>query len=278
MGDERPRSVFCYVDESIQRSLGYVATAFVVAPEPLEPAVAEVLRGAGLVPGRDEFKSGARMAERPDLQELRDRLLGLAGDRARLAAVFSPVHRRDALGRYALQALQSVLVRNSVPREELTVFFDSGIFPSESAARELRPLFGALSGATLYAREDSKLRLGIQVADAVAHTFGQVLRAAVTGDHKAVHIGPTDDDWVPLSAILLSRIRHAVFRRPIVFQSVQYDTATDPIVATSEDELLELGINAEALGWGVQVAADLSNDLSASVRLALERLWLGCYH
>lgn len=266
----------CYVDESIQRECGFVATAFVFGHAGLDAAVAEVLERAGLAPGRDEFKSGARMDANPTLRQVRADLMGLAGQRTRLAVVFSSAHRRDRLGQYALQALQSVLVRNGVARSGLTTYFDSGIFADEPSASVLQKHFSTLAGVRLHVREDSKKRLGIQVADVVAHTFGQVLRESVAKDRKRVHFGP--DDSLPLSEVLLSPIRFAIFRRHLLYGSRPHDPACDPIVVTSEDDLMEMGPNAEVFGWGVQVAPDLPDDLRTGVRAILERVWLGCYH
>ena len=76
--------IYCYVDESIHDSCGFVATAFVFAEENFEKTVEEVLLEAGLSPPSEEFKSSARMDSDSKMKLARDGLLDLAG-KARVA-------------------------------------------------------------------------------------------------------------------------------------------------------------------------------------------------
>jgi hypothetical protein len=113
----------CYVDESIHAGAGFVVTAFVFAAGHFERAVAAALRGLGLLPGRDEFKSSARMDRNPQMRDARQALLDLAGSKARVAAFFGP-YDRATIGKHSLQALQSTLVRNGIQPSRLDVYFD----------------------------------------------------------------------------------------------------------------------------------------------------------
>src|ERR1700674_2930804 len=117
-----------------------------------------------------------------------DRLL--VGSHAQVAVFCGPYERR-ALGKHSLQALQSTLVRNGIRPSGLNVYFDRDIFASPKAAVRIHRLFHFLSSAHIHPREDSRLRLGVQAADAVAHSFAQILKQELTGTTKLVDIsGP----------------------------------------------------------------------------------------
>jgi hypothetical protein len=184
----------CYVDESIHDSIGVVVTAFVFANSDFENAVTEVLRKVGLNPPHDEFKSSARMDTDERMRAARGRLMSMAGAHSKIAVFFGPFHR-PRLGRQCLQALQSVLVRNAIPVSSLSVYFDQGIFPSTAEALRLRKLFYSLEGSEVIAEADSRFCVGIQVADAVAHSFGQIIKEALTGNQKMVDIGGPDTGY-----------------------------------------------------------------------------------
>ncbi len=128
------------------------------------------------------------MDSNPSMRAARDKLLALAGSKAKLAVFFGP-YQRATLGKHSLQALQSTVVRNGIRTSRLSVYFDQDIFQSITEATRLHRLFHFLRGCRVHAREDSRIRLGIQVADAVAHSFGQILKEELTGKQKLVDIG-----------------------------------------------------------------------------------------
>lgn len=273
----------CYIDESIHSSCGFVATAFVLAAGPFGQTVAEALRKAGLTPGKDEFKSGTRMDSNPKMKSARGSLLALASSKVRVAVFFGPFDK-TTLGKQSLQALQSILVRNGIWPSRLSVYFDEGIFPSVREAYRLHRLFSYLRGCRIYPREDSRLRLGIQVADAVAHSFGQILKESLTGTKKLVEIGGPGTGYrkgtkVPLGWDLLMTLRRGLFTRPMVYDGKRYLAATDPVILDPiYDDPVVYGQHPVLLGWGVQVAPDAGESLRQGVERALGRIWLGCIH
>src|ERR1017187_1285230 len=105
--------ICCFVDESIQESLGFVVTAFVFASNSFEDSVEQILRKIGISSPEEEFKSSARMDVNPQMRSARDALMSLAAASAQLAVFFGPFDRQH-LGRQTLQALQSVVVRNAI--------------------------------------------------------------------------------------------------------------------------------------------------------------------
>lgn len=263
--------------------MGVVVTAFVFAGSDFENAVTEVLREVGLNPPHDEFKSSARMDADERMRAARDGLMSMAGSRSKIAVFFGPFHR-PRLGRQSLQALQSVLVRNAIPASSLSVHFDQGIFPSAAEALRLRTLFHSLAGSEVMAEEDSQSCVGIQVADAVAHSFGQIIKAALTGNQKMVDIDGPDTGYpegteAPLGWSLLMSLRYSLLTRPIVYGSEPYSAASDPVVLDPvNDDPVDFGKHPTLLGWGVQVAPEADASLRQAVEQELGRIWLGCIH
>ncbi len=279
----KPNATQCFVDESIYDSLGVVVTAFVFADDEFEDRVTLALREAGLDPPREEFKSGARMDSDPRMRDARSRLLGLAASRASVAVFFGPFSRAR-LGRQALQAVQSTFVRNGIDPSNTALVFDQGIFSSSAEAARLRCLFSYLAESRIDAGADSRVRVGIQVADAVAHCFGQIIKESLTGDNKMVDIGGPDTGYeegteATLSWSLLMSLRYALLTRPVVCNGQSYDPRCDPVVLDPlRDDPIDFCQNPVLLGWGVQIAPESEAPLRQAVESALGRLWLGCIH
>lgn len=275
--------IHCYVDESIHDSCGFVATSFVFAAESFEKTVEEVLQNAGLSPPSQEFKSSARMDTNSNMQLVRNGLLALASSKAKVA-VFFGAFNREALGKHALQALQSVVVRNGINPATLSIYFDEEIFPSEKEALRLHGLFHFLSQCRIYPREDSRKRLGIQVADVVAHSFGRILKEELTGKQKLVDIGGSRTGYkegtlAPLGWELLMTLRHSLMTRPMVQNAGSYDAAMDPVVLDPEnDDPTIYGQHPVLLGWGIQTSPEADDSLRQGVERAFGRIWLGCIH
>lgn len=273
----------CYVDESIHDAHGFAVTAMVFADTTFEERVAEVLRAAGLELPREEFKSSARMDKDPRMVIARDSIMTLLNSVARIAVVVAPFYRPN-LGRQVLQALQSVVVRNGIQSGNLQVYCDRDVFPSQTEATRLHGLFSALRGSVIHAHQDSKLRLGIQTADAVAHSFGQIIKESITGRQKMVDVGGGATGYVagtmvPLGWELLMRYRNSLLTRPVVYDGSDYPAECDPAVLDPQfDDPVQFAQHPVLLGWGVQVAPESEADLRQCVEQALGKIWLGCIH
>jgi hypothetical protein len=274
--------IYCYVDESIHDSCGFVATAFVFAEENFEKTVEEVLLEAGLSPPSEEFKSSARMDSDSRMKLARAGLLDLAG-KARVA-VFFGAFNKATLGKDTLQALQSVVVRNGIDPSAMSVYCDEEIFPSMKEAVRLHGLFHFLNQCTIYPREDSRKRLGIQMADAVAHSFGRILKEELTGKQKFVDIGGSGTGYeegtlAPLGWELLMTLRYSLMTRPMVEGGESYNAGIDPVVLDPEnDDPVVYGQHPVLLGWGIQTAPEADDSLRQGVERAFGRIWLGCIH
>jgi hypothetical protein len=273
----------CYVDESVHARSGFVASAFVFAEGDFERHVEHVLLGAGISPREEELKSSVRMDTNPAMRAARDAILSLAGSKTRVAVCIGSYSRRT-IGKHCLQALQSVLLRNAIAPASLDVNFDQDIFPSEAEARRLHQLFRFLSDARIHPRGNSRLVLGIQVADVVAHSFGQIVKAEISGVAKMIDIGGPNTGYAegttaPLGWSLLMSLRYALFTRPIAYEGQAYPAASDPVVLDPiYDDPADYGQHPVLLGWGVQVAPESSPELRQAVERSLGKLWLGCIH
>jgi hypothetical protein len=273
----------CYVDESVQSDHGFVITAFVLTNGFFNRQVDKVLKTEGLVPGKDEFKSSYRMDANPAMRSVRQRLLALTGDKARVSIFIGPYDRRT-IGKHSLQALQSTLIRNGISPNNLNIYFDQDIFPSVREAKRLHKIFHFLRSARIFPKEDSRLNPGIQVADCIAHSFGQIVKEELTGKRKMVDIGGPDTGYkqgteASLGWHLLMAIRHAFMTRPMVYNGESYSIAPDPLILDPvADDPVDYGQNPILLGWGVQVAPEASDSLRQCVDRALGKIWLGCIH
>lgn len=273
----------CYIDESIHNSVGVVVTAFIFTDDTFCDDVIETLQKSGLNPPQDEFKSSARMDTNEKLRKCRDRLLSLADSRSNIAVFFGPFNRQH-LGRQTFQALQSVLTRNGIQSESLDVHFDKEIFPSQKEANRLHLLFHSLKGLKMFACEDSRICVGIQVADVVAHSFGQIIKEALNDTKKMIDIGGPNTGYMegteaPLGWSLLMNLRYALFTRPVVYNGEVYPLSCDPVIIDPmKDDPVDFGMHPILLGWGVQVAPESDTELRQAVDKTLGRLWLGCIH
>lgn len=273
----------CFVDESIYDSLGIVVTAFVFSDSQFEYQVIEALQEAGIDVPHEEYKSRARMDSNEHMRNARDKLLSLAGRSSKIAVFFGPFSR-PRLGRQTLQAVQSVLLRNSIDPSSLAIYFDQEIFPSIEEAARLKAVFHYLEASQIHAHEDSRKRVGIQVADAVAHSFGQIIKASLTGKQKMIDIGGPNAGYstgteAPLGWSLLMTLRHALLTRPIVYNGEKYAPQCDPVVLDPiNDDPVDFAQHPTLLGWGVQVAPESDAALRLAVEGELGHIWLGCIH
>lgn len=273
----------CYIDESVHQRHHFVVSAFVFTSGRTDFKVSRTLMAAGLKPGIDEFKSGARMTGNPTMQRAREGMLSLANSTAKIGVFVGPIER-GTLGKHSLQALQSMIVRNAIPPSKLDVYFDENIFSSPQEARRLHSLFHSLRAARIHPKEDSRKRMGIQIADAVAGSFGQIVKEALTGETKEIDIGGSNTGYspgtmAPLGWSLLMTLRHAMLTRPMVYQGEKYSAAADPVVLDPiRDDPVSYGQHPILLGWGIQVASEACDELRRAVEQSLGRIWLGCIH
>ena len=249
-----------YVDESIQESLGYICTAFVHCPEDPSSAIATALERARLVPYVDEYKSGARMVSQPGLQSLRDELASLIQRTARIAVLVTPAAERGQLGKYVIEALIQLIQANSLPADE-ECYVDAGIV-TRSAADAAYATFGL----KVMPDTDSRLVLGVQLADHAAYHLSYILKAELEGEKKKLRVGFesgfADEFDAELGWALRTSLRYAFFHEDKVW----------------DDELHDLNYMHKVLGYGAFLLGSVDERIRVAFLKNFDELWLGCIH
>lgn len=273
----------CFVDESIHDSLGLAVTAFIFTDSEFTGSVRRLLCQCGINSPHEEFKSSFRMDSNPRMRKARDKLILLTASNAKIAVLFGPFSRKT-IGHQSLQALQSILIRNAIPPTSVTIHFDQEIFPSHPEAERLTNLFHYLKSCKIKATENSHRCVGIQAADVIAHCFGQIIKAAISGQNKHIDIGGADTGYIKgtmgtLDNMLLMKLRSALFTRPITSNGENYNSLCDPIILDPEnDDPVNFNQSSTLIGWGVQVAPEADHELRMAVERSLGLLWMGCIH
>ena len=120
---------FFYFDESIHPSAGFILGAWVACQtDPTERANDPLLK-AGLRPGVDEYKSGARMQGNPRIVRAREELYEVVRQ-CRVGVVIVPADRRQDTGIEAIRGLHKILVSIGLGISGHRVFLDQGLIIS----------------------------------------------------------------------------------------------------------------------------------------------------
>lgn len=255
---------FFYFDESIQQRAGFILGAFVYSETDLTPPVFEALASAGLRPGVDEFKSGARMDRRPEQASARGSLRGLLQN-VRIGLVVVPAAGRTELGAELLVGLEKIIRANVLTTAAHRVHIDEGI----AVKSALSTAFGSRIGVPceILSDQDSKLVGGIQLADLAAHSMGVMLLEHLGYLRKTVKVGEDsgyDPDLdIALGFELWVSLRYAFFK------------ASQPIPGP-EGPLGEL--NFDVANYGLHVASSCDDALRAAVLDRFGECYLGCIH
>jgi len=249
-----------YVDESIQHSLGYICTAFVHCPEDPSVSIAEALGRAGLVAYFDEYKSGARMASRPELQLLREELASLIRETARIAVLVTPASERGNLGEHVVETLAQIVRANSLAVDE-ECFVDTGIVTRAAADAAY-----VAYGLKLIPESDSRHVLGLQLADHSAYHLSYILKTALEGERKTQRVGLesgfADEFDAELRWVLRANLRYALF-----CESKPWD-----------DNLHDLNYMHRVLGYGAFLRGAVEERVRIAFLKDFEEIWLGCIH
>lgn len=250
-----------YIDESIQAKHGYICTAFVFAAEPIDSEIAAALSRAGLKPGRDEFKSGARMSGQAELQLLRRDLLGIILSRTKIGLLITAETRRPELGREICSALRQLVQVNGLS-ESQNIYIDQGIAVPMNHDRAW--LEGR--GSVFHVQCDSKAVLGIQLADHAAYHCSYVLLEKLQGPKKHVRVGEESGFIDPFDAelgwVFWTDLRHNFF-----MEHKEWD-----------DSPGDWYFDRALLGYGAFISDHLPNELRETATQAFGFVWIGCIH
>lgn len=251
-----------YVDDSVHQNAGFILCAVVFAPDTVADEIARHLQDAGFVPGVGEFKSGARMSDRQELQDLRAALSALIQHACKIGVVVAPVYARSRIGEIVLRGLGKMLEAGVLPAEQRTVFLDQGMFKSAHNAAIAALEVPVLHDQQINAEQDSRAALGIQLADLVAHTCSAMLRAQLYGTEKTVKAGENSgydpESDVELEFLLWASMRYAFLSRPDMSRWKE-----EPIFDSTP---------------GLFIDPECSEELSAAAFECFGTVWLGCIH
>lgn len=257
---------FFYFDESIHEKGKFIIGAFVYHKEDITPQVFDALAEAGLRPGIDEFKSGARMVARPEQAKAREHLYNLLHS-VRTGVVVIPVTEREKLGDEAIAGLGKILEANQLAAVSHQVFLDQGITVSGAALEIFRKGPGGL--CEVHINQDSRIIGGIQLSDLVAHTMSVMLLEQLGFVKKMVKAGENSgydpELEVELGFELWALLRYSFFKAP--------EPKTGPI---PDDQVGELIFDVE--NYGLHIAATCDNALREAALLRFGECYLGCIH
>jgi hypothetical protein len=229
-----------FVDESIQHDLGYICLGFAYCEQAPDEAVNRALLQAGLTPTLDEYKSGARMVQAEGLHDLRNSINRIVLESCKLGLYIGSVSERPYL-------LESVVAQPQV------VFVDEGILGSPIPA----------ATTILRTNCNSKLILGIQLADFVAYHCSYLLKCALTGMRKKVLVDskphPLGGQEVELDWIVRTDLRRKFF--------VEYRN-TDEI--EGDDWFFKLA------GYGAFFSDKLPPEVKAAAEETFDSMYFGC--
>lgn len=254
-----------YFDESIQTKAQVIVGAYVYGAD-AEGAVTSAIERVGHRPGIDEFKSSARMSERPEQVRLRDEILEVTRT-YRIGILVAPLAERADLGRLALEGLDQIARANALAGTvELMADLDEGLFSSPQAASRVIEMSAVHGYCAVRPEQDSRQVKGLQLADLVAHTAGIMLLDSLGLVTKTVKAGPNsgyDEDLdIDLGFEMWAGLRYQFFRSgPVPDQDEIYNGA-----------LMQVGLN------GLYVAPSCSDRLRAAAEGRFGQCFVGCIH
>lgn len=253
-----------FFDESLHRRGDFVLGAFVVADGDLDRRLRTAIRSVELTPGVDEYKSRHPHGSDPRYANLREELYRIVSG-CQMGLMVAPYDKRSALGEEAMRALAYLDRENQFVRP-VTAYFDEGLFSPEIEAFSYARQASLSADLELRVECDSRITLGIQLADLVAHTCSVMLlgqMGIVTKTVKAgANSGYDEDDDLPLEFELWARLRWNLLSRNLTDPELQ-EAASAGLVDTT---------------CGLYVATTCSSDLAEAASVRFGQTWLGCIH
>jgi hypothetical protein len=253
-----------YFDESIHERGGFIIGAFVFAGFDVDDAVSSALARHGLRPGIDEYKSTSRMAASPTLDSLRQEMRYIL-TLCSVGLVVHPSAQRSSLCISAIRALKQFAAANGLATECHIVYIDEGIrIPPDVGEADIVAELGLVAGSRILFDSNSRLVTGLQLADCAAHTAATVLLEELGLVRKEMP-GRSVDGWdpreiYPLGFELWAVIRHAFFHGGL------------PPEPRGDDMFVIIH------PYGLYIAPECSQALSASAMKRFGTAYLGCIH
>ena len=203
---------FFYFDESIHTRGEFIIGAFVYSEADVSDLVFKELESVGLKPGRDEYKSGARMAGNNQFLELRSRINEILFS-CKVGLVIVPLEKRELLGEEAIKCLEKVINANDLSGRTHQAFFDQEISVGSATLERFR---SSKINCEIYLGQDSKNMTGIQLADLAAHSCSIMLLEHMGLIKKKIRAGENSgydrDVEIDLGFELWTSLRYTFFK------------------------------------------------------------------
>lgn len=258
-----------YFDDTVQNIGEFVLGGLIYSKEGLNERVSNALLKHGFIPGQDEYKSGIYMRTNHKMAELREELHKILSNYTQIAVAVLPLTERKSLGIAGLHLLSKVISNNCLGDGPHSAYFDESMFNSDKEMSKTIEELGALKSVTFYGEQDSKLVLGLQLADLVAHTCGLMLRDSLGLLKKTVKAGE-DSGYDPeleinLGFALWARIRYCFFHAPSRIQP--------------DKELFNItDFTVDVKPCGLYIAEGCSTQLKEAAETRFGTMYLGCIH
>lgn len=252
---------YLYFDESIRENGQFIIGCFVYSEQDVNNEISNAISNSGLQPGKDEYKSSAAMDNDPERIKLRDRISSILISK-NICVVIIPSKDRAQLAIEALKALQYFIPANNLP-EDIEVFFDQGI-PLNKEAYELTR---SVTRGRVNFDQDSKIIMGIQLADLGAHYLGTMLLETQGHISKTIkyEYNTTIED-IPLGSEFFSKLRYSIFKEKKLI--IEKDIDNDPIKA----------MTVKTEGFGLYISPLCSEDLKEQALQVFSEWYMGCMH
>lgn len=255
---------YLFLDDSKHHRFGFSLAAFVICDTDPTETISSAFRKHGYDPGKFEFKSSAKMAGDRQIQALRADLKSFIGRHCKIAVCVVDGDKR--LGPASLRLLSSALSHPKLQGRSHKVFFDEGLFQSSKAATELADRDAALGCCEFHFEQDSRMHLGIQLADIVAHTCSTVLLETLGHVTKKVVLdAPGDSIYggleVELGFEMWAGIRYAFLAKNKQNPKDDFDLA-----------------NVDVYPWGLFIDDSVGERVSNAAKERFGENYLGCIH
>jgi hypothetical protein len=224
------------------------------------------------------------MINNPRMQDLRINYFNILRSKTKIAVLVTSSYEQEILGQEILKALANVIRKNGLKGHNLHILFDTGLCNSASINQQSAELQEDLKEARLMFDQDSKSVLGIQLADAVAHTIAQILKEHITGKSKKIILseayGYDNQTEFELGWTLLMDLRYSFFVRRVFYKSNSrtMDPRTEPLLIDDDEDIVQFVQHPELFGWGVFVSNNCTDELKIAVKEVFDKVWLGCIH
>ena len=267
---------FFFFDESIHDQAGFILGSWVMFAEDPDRLLRDSLGKAGL-PKDLEFHSANRMDGNGSMRRLRDTMQALLPFHARVSVLIASRSERSILGRLALRSLDQTLRSNGLLEggAQHEFFLDEGLFSSTQAADAVIDELRLRDAGRFQVEQKSHAVRGIQFADLVAHTCGQMMKDALGLLRKEVRAGENSgydpDSMMSLGFELWASVRYCFFGR-----SPEY-SVEDHKKDVGVEKMIEM-MSVEVKGRGLFLSEGCSSQLREAAEARFGSMYLGCIH